>query len=67
MGFGSPTIKAVNDGRYTWRHDSILFTIMHYVEQLLEKCYEVYADFERYTTTNVFFNGNVRPDIKKGK
>ena len=64
----SNCVKAVNDGRYTWRHDSILYTIMYYVKQLVEKGYEVYADLEGYTTTNVFFNGNVRPDIavKKG-
>ena len=41
---------------------------MYYVKQLIEKAYEIYADLEGYTTTNVFFNGNVRPDIavKKG-
>ena len=59
---------AVNDGRYTWRHDSILYTVMYYVKQLIEKGYEIYADLEGYTTTIVLFNGNVRPDIavKKG-
>ena len=61
-------VTAVNDGRYTWRHDSILYTVMYYVKQLIEKGYEIYADLEGYTTTNVLFNGNVRPDIavKKG-
>ena len=46
----------------------MLFTIIHYVKQLVGKGYEVYADLEGYTTTNVFFDGNVRPDIavKKG-
>jgi len=60
--------KAVNDGRYTWRHDSILCTMMYYVKQLVEKGYEVYADLEGFTTTNVLFHGLVRPDIavKKG-
>ena len=56
-------VTAVNDGRYTWRHDSILYIIMYYVKQLIEKDYEIYADLEVYTTTNVLFNGNVRPDI----
>ena len=32
-------VTAVNDGRYTWRHDSILYTIMYYVKQLIEKSY----------------------------
>ena len=61
-------VTAINDDRYTWRHDSILYTIMYYVKQLIEKGYEIYADLEGYTTTNVLFNGNVRPDIavKKG-
>ena len=42
--------------------------IMYYVKQLIEKGYEICADLEGYTTTNVLFNGNVRPDIavKKG-
>ena len=41
---------------------------MYYVKQLIEKGYEIYAYLEGYTTTNVLFNGNVRPDIavKKG-
>ena len=30
---------------------------------MIEKGYEIYADLEGYTTTNVLFNGNVRPDI----
>ena len=32
-------VIAVNDGRYTWRHDSILYTIVYYVKQLIEKSY----------------------------
>ena len=41
---------------------------MHYVKQLVDKGYEVYADLEGYTTTDVFFVGSVRLDItvKKG-
>ena len=56
-------VTAVNDGKYTWRHDSILYTMMYYLKQLIEKGYEIYADLERYTKTNVLFNGNVRPDM----
>jgi hypothetical protein len=59
--------KAAADGRYNWRHDSILFTIMHYVRQLVEKGYEVYADLVGYKQTSELFK-NLRPDIavKKG-
>ena len=41
---------------------------MYYVKQLIEKGYEVYADLEGYTTTNVLLSAKVRPDIavKKG-
>ena len=56
-------VKALNDGRYTWRHDSILYTMMYYIKQLVEKGYEIYADLEGYTSTNELFHGQVRPDI----
>ena len=61
-------VTAVNDGRYTWRHDSISYIIMYYVKQLIQKGYEIYANLEGYTATNVLFNGNNWPDIavKKG-
>ena len=29
-------VTAVNDGRYSWRHDSILYAIMYYVKQLVD-------------------------------
>ena len=60
-------VAAANDGRYTWRHDSILYTVMYYVKQLIEKGYEIHADLEGYATTNVLFNDNVRPDIAVNK
>ena len=56
-------LTAVNDGRYTWRYDSILYRIMYYVGQLIEEACEIYAGPEGYTTTNFFFNSYVRPDI----
>ena len=56
-------VKALNDGRYTWRHDSVLYTIMYYVKQLVVKGFEIYADLEGYKTTNELFHGQVRPDI----
>jgi hypothetical protein len=58
---------AANDGRYTWRHDSILYTIMHYINQLANEGYEIYADLNGYKSTSELFN-RLRPDIavKKG-
>ena len=46
----------------------MLYRIIYYVKQLIEKGCEIYAYPEGCTTTNVFFNGNVRPYIavKKG-
>jgi hypothetical protein len=40
---------AANDGRYTWRHDSILCTIMHYTNQLANEGYEIC--YSRYQQT----------------
>ena len=56
-------VKSLNDGRYTWRHDSILYTIMYYVKQLSQKGYEIYADLEGFVSPNELFTGQVRPDI----
>lgn len=53
---------AVNEGRYTWRHDSILFTILHYVNQLNEFGFEVRVDLPGYRSTSELFN-RFRPDI----
>lgn len=55
--------KALNDGRYTWRHDSILYTILYYIKQLFQKGYQVYGDLEGFESPNELFTGQVRPDI----
>ena len=53
---------AVQSGRYTWRHDSILFTICHYLS-LPERCgYTIYADILGYKNPSELFR-NLRPDI----
>ena len=36
--------EAVRNGRYTWRHDSILFTICHYLTALGNIGFELLAD-----------------------
>ena len=51
-------LTAVQSGRYTWPHDTILFTICHYLS-MLEKCgYTIYADILGYKNPR-----NLRPDI----
>lgn len=58
---------AINDGRFAWRHNSVLFTILHYVNQLSDKGFEIYADLPGFKNPNELFN-RLRPDIvlKKG-
>ena len=46
---------AVQSGRYTWCHDSILFTICHYLS-MLERCgYTIYADILGYKNPSELF------------
>ena len=53
---------AVQSGRYTWRHDSFLFTICHY-HSMLERCgYTIYADILGNKNPSELFR-NLRPDI----
>ena len=53
---------AVQSGRYTWRHDSILFTICHYLS-----CWRdvVIGFMQTYWVTKILLNysENLRPDI----
>ena len=53
---------AVQFGRYTRRHDSILFTICHYLS-MLERCsYTIYVDILGYKDPSELFR-NLRPNI----
>ena len=36
--------EAVRNGRYTWRHDSILFKICHYLTELENIGFKLFAD-----------------------
>ena len=54
--------QAAKDGRYTWRHDSILYTLLHYISQLQIQGYEIYADMLGFKSTSELFE-NKRPDI----
>ena len=53
---------SLNGGRYTWRHDSILFTICHYLKLLENMGFELFADLDGFRNPAEFFNGP-RPDI----
>ena len=53
---------AVQSGRYTWRHDSILFTICHYLSMLERRGYTIFADILGYKNPSELFR-NLRPDI----
>ena len=54
--------KAVDSGRYTWRHNSILVTLCHYLSLLENVGYKLYADIEGRTNPAELFN-NLRPDV----
>ena len=53
---------AVNDGRYTWRHNSILYTICYYLNDLVDKGHLLFADIEGYRNTFELFH-RLRPDV----
>ena len=54
--------KAVRNGRYTWRHNSVLFTICHYLTALENMGFKLFADLAGFINAEKFFNGP-RPDI----
>ena len=53
---------AVAEGRYTWRHDSILYTLLQYLCQLKNYGFNIYGDLEGYCKTSELFH-SFRPDI----
>ena len=54
--------KAVSEGRYTWRHDSVLHTMAYHLKGLVAKGYELFVDIPEYKTPGNLFNSQ-RPDI----
>ena len=54
--------KAVRNGRYTWHHDSMLFTTCHYLTTLENVGFELFADLTGFKNPEILFNGP-RPDI----
>ena len=53
---------ALQTGRYTWRHNSILFTMCHYLSQLQANGYRLYSDLEGFKNPAELFR-SLRPDI----
>ena len=54
--------EAVRNGRYTWRQDSIPFTIFHYLTALENTGFELFVDLAGFKNPEILFNGP-RPDI----
>jgi hypothetical protein len=50
------------EGRYTWRHDSILYTLLHYISQLRKYGFRNYADLNNFDNPYELFY-SFRPDI----
>lgn len=53
---------AVNQKRYTWRHDSILYTLFFYILQLQQYDFNVLVDLEGYSSTASLFK-SLCPDL----
>ena len=53
---------AVEEGRYTWRHDSILYTMLRYLSQLSSYGFKIYGDLQDYRCPSELFQ-SFRPDI----
>ena len=53
---------AAEEGRYTWRHNSVLNTILMYLRQLTSYGYTLYGDLPGYFHSNALFR-SMRPDI----
>ena len=52
----------VKEGRLTWRHDSVLYTISHHLQILSNKGYAILADIPEYLNPANLFTG-LCPDI----
>ena len=49
--------EAVPNDRYTWRHNSILFTIYHYLTALENVGFKLFADLVSFKNLEILFNG----------
>ena len=53
---------ALQSGRYTWRHNSIMYTICHFLKALENLGFELFADLDGFKNPAELFNSS-RPDI----
>ena len=54
--------EPVRNGRYTWRHDSILSTICHYLKAVENIGFNLFAVLASFKKPEILFNGS-RLDI----
>ena len=52
----------LDEGRYTWRHNSILTILAHYLSSV-KKDYSIFADIEGFDNPSVITGMEDRPDI----
>ena len=53
--------KALEDGRYTWRHNSVLYALCHHLSVAVSSDDKLYADLIGFQTPTVLFRQH-RPD-----
>ena len=53
--------KALEDGRYTWRHNSVLYTLCHHLSVAVNSDDKLYADLVGFQTPTILFRQH-RPD-----
>ena len=53
---------STEESRYTWRHNSVLYTIVSHLSSLVQENCVLCVDIEGYKNPSVLFN-NIRPDI----
>ena len=53
--------KALENGRYTWRHNSVLYTLCHHLSVAVNSDDKLYADLVGFQTPTILFRQH-RPD-----
>ena len=51
----------IREGRYSWRHDSIIVNMAKFITAL--KNVQVFADFDQYTSPSMITGEDLRPDL----
>ena len=54
--------RAADERRYTWRHDSVLYTLGYHLQRIKAKGYKLFVDIPEYDNPGNLFNSQ-RPDI----